>query len=544
MSHYDATKLMGEVLVRSYDRSFGLDATVVRTGFVYGPGRGSGSISCPGRCAARRSEPAGADHPCDFTYVADLAEGLFRAHTTRPLAHRLFNVTGGVLRTRGDLAAAVRAAVPGAAIALGPGVDPGRHLRGACDVTRARTPSWATSRPTPWRRVSPPGRLRCARRGRKRRSPSPSQAGPRRVGRIVRTPGAGGVQWRGSGASGIGGSGESDAGSSLLGWTAVWRGDGPGGARPGRSGFFAAATAAGDANERQLGARKRALLGGLGGHVVELDGDRVNLPYLPPGVRWTGVEPNPHMHPHLRAKAARLGRALDLRAGTAERTGLPCGLRATLWAATLVLCSVEDVRAVWPRRGAWPRPVLTVRFPRARRCPLAGTRWGRSRGWCPWRGGSSPGSAATRIGRRGRTLTHVLGSAAVHHAALPDRPAPALRLPLPGHRRHGRRLSSGRRRSWETVLRPRGAGSGPIVACVGAYTDRGKGIHLFHMDLGSGALCRGCSGRPAHPSSLAFDPAGRYLYAVNEVSNFGGRRRGRSGPGRGPGQRRPAASTG
>jgi SAM-dependent methyltransferase len=99
------------------------------------------------------------------------------------------------------------------------------------------------------------------------------------------------------------------------------------------------------ANDRTLGARKRALLGALTGDVVELGpGTGGNLPYLPPGVRWTGVEPNPHMHPHLRAKAARLGRALDLRAGTAERTGLP-GRSADAVVATLVLCSVEDVRA-------------------------------------------------------------------------------------------------------------------------------------------------------------------------------------------------------
>jgi nucleoside-diphosphate-sugar epimerase len=140
VSHYDATKLMGEVLVRSYVRSFGVDATVVRTGFVYGPGSGIGEYFLPRALRGEAvREPAGAGHPCDFTYVADLAEGLFRAHTTRPLEHRLFNVTGGVLRTRGDLAAAVRAAVPGAEIALGPGVDPGRHLRGPCDLGRART---------------------------------------------------------------------------------------------------------------------------------------------------------------------------------------------------------------------------------------------------------------------------------------------------------------------------------------------------------------------------------------------------------------------
>jgi nucleoside-diphosphate-sugar epimerase len=140
VSHYDATKLMGEVLVRSYVRSFGLDATVVRTGFVYGPGSGIGEYFLPRVLRGEAvTEPTGGDHPCDFTYVADLAEGLFLAHARRPLEHRLFNVTGGVLRTRGDLAAAVRAAVPGAAISLGPGVDPQRHLRGACDLTRART---------------------------------------------------------------------------------------------------------------------------------------------------------------------------------------------------------------------------------------------------------------------------------------------------------------------------------------------------------------------------------------------------------------------
>jgi hypothetical protein len=57
-------------------------------------------------------------------------------------------------------------------------------------------------------------------------------------------------------------------------------------------------------NDRLLGARKRALLGDLTGDVVELGpGTGANLPYFPAGARWTGVEPNPYMHPHLRQKA-------------------------------------------------------------------------------------------------------------------------------------------------------------------------------------------------------------------------------------------------
>jgi nucleoside-diphosphate-sugar epimerase len=135
---YDATKYIGETLVLTYQRTFGVDAAVVRASFVYGPGASVGEYFLV-RVLGQEpvEEPAGADHPCDFTYVDDLAAGIVRAHTVRPLTHRVFNIAGGVLRTRGELAAAVRAVVPGARITLGPGVDAARHLRGPCDLTRA-----------------------------------------------------------------------------------------------------------------------------------------------------------------------------------------------------------------------------------------------------------------------------------------------------------------------------------------------------------------------------------------------------------------------
>jgi SAM-dependent methyltransferase len=121
--------------------------------------------------------------------------------------------------------------------------------------------------------------------------------------------------------------------------------------------LFAALTAAGDAgSDRLLGARKRTLLGGLSGDVVELGpGTGANLPYFPSGVRWTGVEPNPYMHPRLRAKAERLGTAIALQPGTAESTGLPHGV-ADAVVATLVLCSVGDVRAALSEARRLLRP--------------------------------------------------------------------------------------------------------------------------------------------------------------------------------------------
>ena len=98
--------------------------------------------------------------------------------------------------------------------------------------------------------------------------------------------------------------------------------------------------------ERAMADRKRALLGGLTGTVVEVGpGTGANLRHFGSGVRWIGLEPNPHMHGRLRAEAARLGLSVDLWLGTAAATGLP-DASADAVVSTLVLCSVPDVEAV------------------------------------------------------------------------------------------------------------------------------------------------------------------------------------------------------
>src|SRR5689334_12021755 len=88
--------------------------------------------------------------------------------------------------------------------------------------------------------------------------------------------------------------------------------------------------------------RKRALLGRLGGDVLEIGpGTGVNLAYLSPTVRWIGVEPNGYLRERLRAEAARRGLAAEVRAGTVERLPVPDrSVDAVI--STLVLCSVPD----------------------------------------------------------------------------------------------------------------------------------------------------------------------------------------------------------
>lgn len=69
---------------------------------------------------------------------------------------------------------------------------------------------------------------------------------------------------------------------------------------------------------------------------------------------------------------------------------------------------------------------------------------------------------------------------------------------------------------------------GRVPVYVGTYT-RGasKGIYLYHLDLGSGALRpAGCVAEVANPSFLALHPRRPLMYAVGEVGNFAGKKGG------------------
>ena len=97
---------------------------------------------------------------------------------------------------------------------------------------------------------------------------------------------------------------------------------------------------------RKLGGVKREAFGGLPRTILEIGaGTGANLRYLDAGTRVIAVEPNPHMHPYLRAAARRWGIGLDLREGTAERLPLPdASVSAVI--SSMVLCSVGDPAAV------------------------------------------------------------------------------------------------------------------------------------------------------------------------------------------------------
>lgn len=67
-----------------------------------------------------------------------------------------------------------------------------------------------------------------------------------------------------------------------------------------------------------------------------------------------------------------------------------------------------------------------------------------------------------------------------------------------------------------------------LLVYVGTYTDRGsKGIYAYRLDEKTGALAPvGLVAETANPTFLAVHPNHRYLYAVNEVEQFNGKKGG------------------
>jgi SAM-dependent methyltransferase len=94
--------------------------------------------------------------------------------------------------------------------------------------------------------------------------------------------------------------------------------------------------------ERFVSKYKRQLFADVSGSVLEIGpGTGANLRYLPDGVHWMGVEPNPFMESYLREEADKLRLPIDIRIGTADT--LPVADSSVdVVISTLVLCCVPS----------------------------------------------------------------------------------------------------------------------------------------------------------------------------------------------------------
>jgi nucleoside-diphosphate-sugar epimerase len=155
---YSSTKLGAELLTRMYRGEYGLSASTVRISWVYGPPvisdqptRGPIPSYLLRAMRGEAIREGGADFAASFTYVADAAEGLLAAASAPELRHPVYHLGHGVNFTAGEAAAAVRGAVPGAAIELSSGTEPWTKytsMRGPLAGDRLRADTGYTPRHT------------------------------------------------------------------------------------------------------------------------------------------------------------------------------------------------------------------------------------------------------------------------------------------------------------------------------------------------------------------------------------------------------------
>ncbi|MDP2619995.1 MAG: NAD-dependent epimerase/dehydratase family protein [Hyphomicrobiales bacterium] len=146
---YDVCKLTGEHMGQVYRNAFGLEFAALRFAGIYGPGKQArhGKFSLRSRLVEDPFAgkpvriPGGGDQLDDMIYVDDAAEGIVLATLADRLPHAAYNIASGRGQTLQDFAAAVRAAIPGADIEIGPGSNPlgsDVHYYAIYDITRAR----------------------------------------------------------------------------------------------------------------------------------------------------------------------------------------------------------------------------------------------------------------------------------------------------------------------------------------------------------------------------------------------------------------------
>lgn len=139
---YGATKAASDMLVRAYRIQHKLNATSLRIGRVYGPGRRTGSLVTTMVDAALAGRPlrlpSSGGRRLQYVYQADVVSALSLALDTPSLPRDAYNVSGPGGHTDEEIAEAVRALVPTADISFEAlPLDDGSYLSAPLDYSAA-----------------------------------------------------------------------------------------------------------------------------------------------------------------------------------------------------------------------------------------------------------------------------------------------------------------------------------------------------------------------------------------------------------------------
>ncbi|WP_194396350.1 NAD-dependent epimerase/dehydratase family protein [Microbacterium atlanticum] len=147
---YDVGKLAAEGMAANYRREHGLEIASLRFGTILAPGKLArhGEVALLSRilenalAGERTVIERGGDEVDDIMFVADVVAGIVAALEAPKVPSPVYNIATGIGTSLYEFADAVRRAVPGAQIEIGPGLDYYGYdvtYYTVSDITRART---------------------------------------------------------------------------------------------------------------------------------------------------------------------------------------------------------------------------------------------------------------------------------------------------------------------------------------------------------------------------------------------------------------------
>ena len=138
---YEAAKLSSELIIRAYHNLLGLPYTILRPSALYGERCINNRVTQIFIEKAIVGEPlriegAGSER-LDFTYIQDLARGVYLSLTREEALNQTINLTYGEARQIQQLIDCLKAYFPGLTVEHA-GRDRMKPMRGTLDITRAR----------------------------------------------------------------------------------------------------------------------------------------------------------------------------------------------------------------------------------------------------------------------------------------------------------------------------------------------------------------------------------------------------------------------
>ena len=137
---YGVFKATAEYMVRSYSRLYNLTHSIVRPIAVYGPTGHDAFVITKFVKATKNAgiiKIKGKDTKLSFTFVDDMAQGIFKAATTPGADNESFNIGSGVSSKLTDIAEYLRTLNPNVQIEV-EDADPLYPKRGALNIDKAR----------------------------------------------------------------------------------------------------------------------------------------------------------------------------------------------------------------------------------------------------------------------------------------------------------------------------------------------------------------------------------------------------------------------